>query len=585
MSNTSYLVCSDFPRTYPSAQFAKFDAEKHTVACGVECVPLLWLALFRAEDLRTDKIKDASGNLIQEPAPVVARTKALRRLENAAELFDAAFAKKHGSVAEYLDLLMEALSEYRGKYLTIELQEIAYLMAKKPAKYYEEFAAALKTLDGGSAADMRKSLLKIAGLDANDSFAVNGNSSKSEVLLSRLLGASHFAPVPWEGVADKRAGADGDQNAALRAAIEAEDIAAVRKALAAGADVEAPDEEGNSPLTLAALSGDAAIVKVLLTAGASAKSGAALSAAASLGDEQVAKVLIRAGADPNHRAIDGELPLDAIADGTLPKSLLGPLLEAGADLKKSNLFNSVCGDGDIATAKKLLSRGADPDRRDELGRTGLMWAAWLRQWPMVKFLVKTGATNVNIGLTVRMLMAAIAEIDRQQRLPKNKRQVRQDGDASEKRAEFQKLLDYLQPLVDPNVKLPPEPPTEAELYEFEKAIRKNDRKKVESMLALWPDIDQHEQEVGFALHTAAYSGQTEMVKFFLARGHHVGVLNWKKNTPLHFGAEFNKPEIVALLLKHGADPLAKDTDGDSPLGLAKGKVKAMIQAAVNAKKK
>lgn len=583
MSNASYLVCSDFPRTYPSAQFATFDAEKHTIACGVECVPLLWLTLFRAEDLRTDKIKDADGNVIQEPAPVVARTKALRRLEETTELIDAACAKKHGSIESHRDALLKALSKYRGKYLTIELQEIAYL-ASKPAKYYEQFAAALESLAGGAPAEMRKRLFKIAELDLSVSFELNGNTSKSELVLGRLLGASHLNPVPWESVTNAGKPASGDQNAALFAAVEGGNLAAVRKALAAGANVEAVDDEGYTSVTMAAIKDKPAIVKALLAAGASAKSGAALSAAADLGHGAIVKLLLAAGADPNHRAEDSPVPLDAIAEGSLPKSFLLPLLDAGADLKKSKIFSDVCAEGDIKTAKLLLARGADPDRRDEMGRTGLMWAAWLQKWPMVKFLIEAGASKVNVGLTVRMLAATLAELERQQRPPKGKGKppvLREDEQLQ--LAGFPKLLEYLQPLVDPKVPLPHEPPSLEEYYQFETAIRKNNRAKVESMLAKWPDIDQHQQEIGFAMHTAAHSGQVEMLKFFLGRGHQVGALNWMKNTPLHFAAQYNKPAAVAFLLKQGANPLAPDLDGDTPLSLAKGKVKAMLEVAAKQK--
>ena len=37
-------------------------------------------------------------------------------------------------------------------------------------------------------------------------------------------------------------------------------------------------------------------------------------------------------------------------------------------------------------------------------------------------------------------------------------------------------------------------------------------------------------------------------------GHQVGALNWMKNTPLHFAAQYNKPAAVAFLLKQGANP-------------------------------
>lgn len=42
-----------------------------------------------------------------------------------------------------------------------------------------------------------------------------------------------------------------------------------------------------------------------------------------------------------------------------------------------------------------------------------------------------------------------------------------------------------------------------------------------------------------------------------------------KRAPLIIAIEKNQPEIVRLLLEHGADPCVKDTDGSSPLDIAK----------------
>lgn len=62
-------------------------------------------------------------------------------------------------------------------------------------------------------------------------------------------------------------------------------------------------------------------------------------------------------------------------------------------------------------------------------------------------------------------------------------------------------------------------------------------------------------------------GHRETTEVMLARGAEVNA-GAGGNTPLHAAAGFGWPELVALLLDHGADLSAKDYEGKTPLATA-----------------
>ncbi|HUQ52989.1 MAG TPA: ankyrin repeat domain-containing protein [Gammaproteobacteria bacterium] len=144
-----------------------------------------------------------------------------------------------------------------------------------------------------------------------------------------------------------------------------------------GADANAADSLGTTPLMWAARYGDAAVVKRLIRAGAKPAAEnvfgvTPMSEAALIGSEPVIRELLAAGVDPDSPNPEGETAL-MLAVRT----------------------------GQLEAAKALIDAGADVNARERwAGQTALMWAGAQLQPQMVKLLLAHGA-EVNARSTVR----------------------------------------------------------------------------------------------------------------------------------------------------------------------------------------
>ena len=164
----------------------------------------------------------------------------------------------------------------------------------------------------------------------------------------------------------------------MQAAVVSDHSAEIVHLLKAGADVQARDAKGRTPLLVAARLGRISAARLLLEAGAEvdvrgeAMNITPLMAAAQRGDAPLVRLLLEAGADPNAVSRNGA--------GVLARTAIT---------------------GDTTTAEVLLDAGANPDGGGSAPpNTAPLWAAIaLKRRELVRLLLERGA-QVNTGDSV-----------------------------------------------------------------------------------------------------------------------------------------------------------------------------------------
>jgi uncharacterized protein len=194
------------------------------------------------------------------------------------------------------------------------------------------------------------------------------------------------------------------------------DVAEVRKLIAAGSDVNAPEADGSSALLWAAHQSSPEIVSLLLKAGANPNAAnnfgvTPLLEASRYGDAATIEALLEGGADVSGAAREGETPLMAAARaGSVAAVEL--LIKHGADVNAAELLQDqtalmwAAAEGHADVVDALLKHGADPNRKaraSELttrstrtdypsgGFTALHWAVRNGDEAVVRRLVAGGA--------------------------------------------------------------------------------------------------------------------------------------------------------------------------------------------------
>jgi len=207
----------------------------------------------------------------------------------------------------------------------------------------------------------------------------------------------------------------GANDSAVAKAAKSGDLPAVRKLIAARADVNIADSDGSTALLWAAYESDIEMTRVLIAAGAKPDKAnrygvTPLLQASRTGDAATVDALLKAGADPSMAHPEGETPLMAASrSGNVDavRLLLARKVNVNAverfQEESALMWAASEGHGEVVSA--LLAAGADPnlkarvnpltDRRNADhptgGFTALMWAARNGDEDVVKRLVKGGA--------------------------------------------------------------------------------------------------------------------------------------------------------------------------------------------------
>ena len=169
----------------------------------------------------------------------------------------------------------------------------------------------------------------------------------------------------------------------------------VKRLIAEGAAVDEKDDNGATPLIIAAYSGQGDVAAFLISEGADVRAKdsndtSALHAAAIGGYKGVAELLLAEGVDVDAKDAEGATPLGWAAYFGY-EDVVALLLLKGADVNARDNRGSTplhaataqvkatpgTAPGDHAAVVKLLiARGADVNARDPNGGTPLMWAAF-----------------------------------------------------------------------------------------------------------------------------------------------------------------------------------------------------------------
>jgi cytohesin len=413
-------------------------------------------------------------------------------------------------------------------------------------------------------------------------------------------------------------------------------IAALAKA---GADLNARDDEGATPLHLAVRSSRIHVVKQLLELGASVDScdcAGQTPLHASVGDLEIMRLLLDAGADvdaadssgvrPLHLAIsrsDPKLPcirelvsrhakVDAPdGEGRTPfaralakghVAVRDILLAAGASVKF--IFAEAVAARSPTVIAKALEQGADPNQRLPSDGTAMHVAAEVGDAQVVEMLIAAGggvdlrdstertplhrARNASVVIPLVRAGATVDARDSSLRTPLATAIVAGRASAA---------VELLNSGADARVNVAGEAlPSIA----FERAFDALERLLEcgaepglllhaaargralglpESIVRLL-DVNATDADGDKALHIAARSSCGSSAEDLLQVGASPRVTNKAGSTPLHAAVEGGSAHVVSALLGAGADAGAKDAAGETPLDLAMrlGRSPAMIDA-------
>jgi uncharacterized protein len=253
--------------------------------------------------------------------------------------------------------------------------------------------------------DETKSLLirRISGSEAGMQMPPTGALSEKEI---EILRAWIRRGAPWDAGASFTKEHDVTPEAKeLFEAIRRGQLPAIRTILDRDPKlIRAVDENGSTPLTLAAYWAGPAEVKELLARSAdpNAKNDGGVAALIPATDNlETARLLVEAGADVNARTEDGTSALMVAARRAGAAPVAAYLLEKGADIGAATAdgitaLHRAAESGDLDMIKLLLERGANVNVQRKNGSVPLTSAVVFGHGAAVRYLLSKGA-KPNVG--------------------------------------------------------------------------------------------------------------------------------------------------------------------------------------------
>jgi ankyrin repeat protein len=346
-----------------------------------------------------------------------------------------------------------------------------------------------------------------------------------------------------------------------------------------GANIDSPDNKGRTPAMLAMQEKSALVAQYLVRAGATVN----LHLAAYLGDTEKVANLIKGATDLNAAGEDGWTALHYAANYDR-REIADLLITAGAKINtKGKYGNTPLHLADVNTARLLLSAGADLEARNEDGGTPLHRATIFGRTAVVELLIASGA-NIEaktVGQTASESPLEIAigdgDIDIVRLLAPRVKDINADSPVYAAVAGvFYRARDRFQ-----REHRDQEATFDEREAAVERAMDKLRIPMIELLLAHGADVNGRNKDGWTPLHYAAREGMTEVADLLLKKGADVQAKATRRYrlsdgreklfggiTPLHEAAATGGPKLVELLIVHGAEVNGPTESGGTPLHYA-----------------
>jgi ankyrin repeat protein len=337
------------------------------------------------------------------------------------------------------------------------------------------------------------------------------------------------------------------------AAVQHGEIECVRLLLDRGASPNVSTPYGQRPLFLAIAKGDPSVLEALLQAGARTdvldqESGdTPLITAAKAGAAVIVRALLDAGADPTQPGRDGDNALAFLSQRKELRSEFAELLAShGIDvsaptqieplpheLARPNAFFSALYQGDQATLRAELERGADPNARDPWGATALMHAVAAERRDLVELLLERGA-DPKAKDTEGVSVAGYASFQSDADI---------DAMLEEKAGEKLLSMDVLNGRAARSMKAD----------DVRKLLQRGELRRITAMLRE-RKLNPHTTTAGRSLVSVAISvGDADLLSFLVALGLPLGAADLRGGSPLAMALRDGRHEMAEALIADGAD--------------------------------